>query len=250
MLMLKLLFSTERFCYYEAMKILLTSNGLTNETIARALEEMVDKPRKETRIAFVPTAALADDGKEHSSLSWFADDICRVRDFCGFLDIVSLSDLASEVVHKRLEAADAIVVGGGNAYYLSYWMDKSGMFDSLPKLLETRVYVGISAGSMIATQSIRTTSQAVKNPDAFRKGKYDELGPKGRSAGRTAELVDFVMRPHLDRVRFPGDRAEAFKSIVADVKLPLYAVDDANAIKVIDGSIEVIGEGNWVLVKP
>ena len=232
------------------MKILLTSNGLTNETIARALEEMVGKPRKETRAAFVPTAALSDDGKEHSSLAWFADDICRIRDFCGFLDIVSLADLSPEESHKRLESADIIIVGGGNAFYLSYWMDKSGVFDALPELLQTRVYVGISAGSMIATQSIRTTSQAVKNPAAFRDGKYDELGPKGRSAGRTAKLVDFVMRPHLDRVRFPGDRAEAFRAIVADVKLPLYAIDDANAVRVCDNAIDVIGEGNWELVKP
>jgi dipeptidase E len=29
---------------------------------------------------------------------------------------------------------------------------------------------------------------------------------------------------------------------------PAYAIDDATAIKVLDGSVEVISEGNWKLL--
>ncbi len=40
------------------MKLLLTSNGLTNASIANALEELVGKPRNEIKVAFIPTAAF------------------------------------------------------------------------------------------------------------------------------------------------------------------------------------------------
>lgn len=233
--------------YDVIMKLLLTSNGLSNASIENALEQMVGKPRKEIRIAHIPTAAFSADHVRHETKDWLVDDLYRIKEFAGFIDLVSLADLTPDDVIKRLEYADVIFVGGGNTFYLSYWMEKSGLFDKLPELLQTRVYAGISAGSMIATKSIRTASQAIKNPDKFYNEEYDELGPKGHSAGRTAELVDVVLRPHYNRGRFPGDPDEVFRSIVKEINVPLYAIDDSSAIKIINGNIEVISEGSWKL---
>jgi len=167
------------------MKLLLTSNGLSNPSIANALEELVGKPGKETKIAFIPNAAFPVDDFKNDSRDWLADDIYRVKEFCGFIDIVSPADLTSEEVIERLTYADVIFVGGGNAFYLSYLFQKANLFDSLPELLKTRVYAGISAGSMIATASLRSVSGAIKQPQKFYDKEYNELGPKGRSAGRT-----------------------------------------------------------------
>ncbi len=227
------------------MKLLLTSNGLTNATISDALEELVGKARKDTKIAFIPTAAFAEDDLKHESRDWLADDLYNIKEFCGFIDIVSLADLSPRDIIDRLEYADVIFVGGGNAFYLSYWMEKSGLFDALPELLKTRVYAGISAGSMIATQSLRTVSHAIRNVQLFNNEEYDEFGPKSRSAGKTAKLVQFVIRPHLGIKTFPDNYLE---DIANDVKMPLYALDDNSAVKVIDGKIEVVGEGKWKLL--
>lgn len=229
------------------MKILLTSNGISNESIASALEELVGKPRKEIKIAFIPTAAFPDDDEPHESRDWLAKDIYRIVQFCGFIDIVSLADLSPEHLRTRLEYVDVIFVGGGNAFYLSYMMQTSGLFDLLPDLLKTRVYAGISAGSMIATQSLRTTSQAIENTNDFIAAKYDELGPKGKSAGEAAKLVNFVMRPHYGRVRFSGDPDTTFQGISSELGLPLYAIDDQSAIKVDGKDVSIVSEGNWKL---
>jgi dipeptidase E len=35
--------------------------------------------------------------------------------------------------------------------------------------------------------------------------------------------------------------------MAAEVPLPLYAIDDQTAIKVVDGTVEVISEGHWKL---
>jgi dipeptidase E len=229
------------------MKLLLTSNGLSNKSIENALEELVGKPRKETKIAFIPTAGFPVDDVNNESRDWLADDIYRIKEFCGYFDIVSLADLTREEIVKRLEYVDVIFVGGGNTFYLSYMMEKSGLFEELPKLLETRVYAGISAGSMITTESIRTASQAINNPNAFYDDEYNEFGPEGRSAKVSLKFVPFVVRPHYGSKFFPKIRGDFLEEIARDVKVPLYAIDDDTALKVIDGKVEVITEGNWKL---
>lgn len=184
------------------MKLLLTSNGLTNPSIADALEDLVGKPRKQIKIAFIPNAGLAaDDDLKVLNRDWLADNIYGIKEFCGYIDFVSLSDLTGEQVLERLEYADAIFVGGGDAFYLSYCMEKTGLFEELPELLKTRVYAGISAGSMIVTPSLRNARRAIKNLDMFYDKKYEEIGPKGKSAGRTAKLVNFEVAPHLTNTK-------------------------------------------------
>lgn len=229
------------------MKLLLTSNGLSNDSIINALEKLVGKPRKQTKIAFIPTAAFPEDDDKHESREWLVDDMYRIKEFCGFIDVVSLADLGPEAVLERLTYADVIFVGGGNTFYLSYWMEKSGLFDELPRLLETRVYAGISAGSMMATPSLRSTSHAIKNTVAFYEEQYDEFGPAGQSLGKTARLVNFHVRPHYNRVTFPTVSGDFLESIANDLEEPLYAIDDNSAITVDGTSINVISEGQWKL---
>lgn len=235
------------FDMMKSMKLLLTSNGLSNASIANALEELVGKPRKDIKVAFIPNAGFPVDDFKNESRDWLADDIYRIKEFCGFIDLVSLTDLTNGQILERLEYADVIFVGGGNAFYLSYCMEKTGLFRELPKLLKTRVYAGISAGSMIATASLRTASGAINNRKKFYDEEYDEIGPEGRSAGRTARLVNFVVRPHLNNASFPNMNGDFLENIAEDVDVPLYAIDDDSAIKVIDEKVEVVSEGEWKL---
>lgn len=232
------------------MRLLLTSNGISNNSINTALEELVGKPPKETKIAFIPTAAFPVDDEAHESKDWLVDNLRQAKEYAGFIDIISLADLTREQVAKRLEYVDIIMVGGGNAFYLSYWMQETGLFDMLPDLLSTRVYVGISAGSMIASKSLRTCSQAIKSPDVFYADDFKKLTNNNHAAGRAAQLVDFVVRPHYNQVRFPGNPDDIFKSLAREVQAPLYALDDNSALKIVDDKIDVISEGTWKLFEP
>jgi dipeptidase E len=98
---------------------------------------------------------------------------------------------------------------------------------------------------MIATYSIRTASQAIKNPQKFADEEYEMLGPEGRSAGRSAKLVDFVVRPHLNSKSFPNIRTDFLEEITKDVKVPLFALDDESAVKVDGSKVKVVSEGQW-----
>jgi dipeptidase E len=60
--------------------------------------------------------------------------------------------------------------------------------------------------------------------------------------------VDFSIFPHL----FLWDThtmAEA-ERWAADIAGPAYAIDDQTAIKVTDGTVDVVSEGHWQLLTP
>ncbi len=111
-----------------------------------------------------------------------------------------------------------------------YWLQKTGTFDLLPKLLKTKVYVGTSAGSMVVGQSLALSSQALKQGSPFKKVDMDTLGPKGSSSGKTLKLVDFVFRPHINSA--PHAKLEVIGQKAASVPYPVYALDDTSAIKI------------------
>ena len=82
------------------MKLLLTSAGLTNQTIVKALDELVGKPLDQLKIAFIPTAANLEEGDK----GWLIDDLRRLS-FLKFkeIDIVDISALPKEIWLKRLK---------------------------------------------------------------------------------------------------------------------------------------------------
>ncbi|PYY25770.1 Peptidase S51 dipeptidase E [Paenibacillus illinoisensis] len=58
-------------------------------------------------------------------------------------------------------------------------------------------------------------------------------------------LVDFAIFPHLDHENLPENTVAAAERWAAGIQGPKYAIDDQTAIKVIDGTVEVVSEGHW-----
>src|SRR6186997_728178 len=122
-------------------------------------------------------------------------------------------------------------VNGGDALYLAHWMRQSGLADMLPSLNET-VYVGFSAGSMVLTPRIGEDFVGWKSP----AGDDSTLG-----------IVDFSIFPHVDHPDLPENTMAEAKRWAAGLGGPAYAIDDETAIKVVDGTVEVVSEGHWKL---
>jgi dipeptidase E len=109
-------------------------------------------------------------------------------------------------------------------------MRQSGLADLLPSL--RAVYVGLSAGSMVMTPSIG---------DDFVRWKAPTGGDK------TLGMVGFSIFPHLDHEDLPDNSMADAERWAAGMPVPAYAIDDQTAIKVVDGTVEVISEGIWRL---
>ena len=56
--------------------------------------------------------------------------------------------------------------------------------------------------------------------------------------------------PHLDREGMPDASVANITAWAAGVPVPTYAIDDETAIRVIDGDVDVISEGQWKLFAP
>lgn len=206
------------------MRLLLTSSGIANKSIAGALLELVGRPFSEVRLVFMPTAADVEPGDKW----WLIQDLDYCRDL-GFVsvDIVDVAAVPRSVWEPRIRESDVVMVGGGNTYFLMHWLNASGLAGLLPELLKSRVYVGTSAGSIVATHSLRMTCSESMG--------YEHERPLG--------FVRFHVRPHLNSPYFPGVRRESMEKMAREIKEPIYALDDQSAVKVRDGKVEVVSEG-------
>lgn len=215
------------------MKLLLTSGGLKNKSIISALLELVGKPFIELNLAFIPTAVNVEKGNK----DWFIDDliICKKLGFAS-VDIVDISALPRDIWEPRLNNADVLLFEGGNTFHLMYWIKKSGLKDLLPKLLINRVYVGISAGSIVTSHKLSvTTSERYYSEEIGRHKDEEGLG-----------YVNFHIRPHLNSPHFPKIRKEFLEEMAKEIEEPMYAIDDQTAVKVVDDKVDIISEGEYL----
>jgi dipeptidase E len=230
------------------MKLLLTSLGLTNASIRNALVELTRKPIEETTTVFVPTAMHAIPGggdhlwqelNDHRQIGWKP---------LAILELTAMPSLSEEHWLAPLRDADVIMVGGGNTPYLSYWFQKSGFADVLPDLLTRSVYIGASAGSMVMTQSFGINRERLLATGVYADEQYGDVAPMHYGSDFTMKLVPFTLRPQLNAPYFVHVTLRDMEEQAARADVPLYAIDDQTAIKVRDGRIEVVSEGEWKLI--
>lgn len=207
------------------MKLLLTSTGMTNETIKNKFIGMVGKQPEEMSLAYIPTAINVSDKPDKR---WAIDNIVRLDAMgIGNLDIIDFSAIPKELWLPRLESVDVIFVEGGNPSYLISQMKKSGFADFLQKY--TGLYVGCSAGSNVLGEVVIKSSK-----EAPGYSKEEGFG-----------LINFSIRPHFYR----EDRTQFSEELVAELakkyRSDFYAIDDNSAIAVEGGNVMVVSEGRW-----
>jgi dipeptidase E len=217
------------------VKLLLTSGGVTNPSIDSALVQLLGKPVSECRALCVPTAQWGHPMCGPESVRRFvaADSSPDLQYLTGLgwaslgvLELTALPSIGAQRWVPWVREADVLLVDGGDATYLCHWMRESGLADLLPSLPDT-VWVGVSAGSMVMTP--RIGAYFVEWPSA----------PDDRALG----VVDFSIFPHLNL--FPTNTLADAERWAADIGGPAYAIDEQTAITVVDGSVEVVSEGQW-----
>ena len=214
------------------MKLLLTSSGNTNKSIEKELLKLLGKPFEKSNLTFIPTAANVDEGDK----SWLVNDMNNFKKL-GFsrFEITDISAVPKSIWLPSFERADILVFGGGDTIYLREWIRKSGLEKILPKLLKTKVYVGISAGSMVTAKNISLSTAGILYYEKY--GKFKNKNGLG--------FVDFELRPHLNSKWFPKVKLPYLKKLAEKTPYSFYAIDDNTAIKIVDKKISVISEGEW-----
>jgi dipeptidase E len=244
------------------IKLLLTSSGIKNTSIHEALVDLLGKPVAECNALFIPTAIYPYP--RGANMAWQAisgnapSNLCQLGwKSLGVLELTALPSIDKKAWVPAVEGTDALLVWGGDPLYLSYWMRQSGLTDLLPSLRRETVYVGVSAGSMAASSIFGETytnprsggGSALKSEDIMFSTPGGEISATFVTA-QGAGLVDFALIPHLDHADHPDASLPNAEKWAARLPVPVYAIDDETAIKVTDGAVEVVSEGNWKLFTP
>lgn len=222
------------------MKLLLTSAGITNASIHDALVGILAKPIAESSALCIPTASYAHpmagpvpawrfiSGQEPRTpmceLGWRS---------LGVLELTALPSIDQKHWLPWIQEADVLLVNGGDPLYLCYWMRQSGLADLLPTL--PAVWVGLSAGSMVMTPRI---------------GEEFVIWTPPSGSDVTLGVVDFSIFPHLGHPNLPWNSMANAEKWAAGISGPAYAIDDQTAIKVVNGAVEVVSEGQWTRFPP
>ena len=239
------------------MQLLLTSSGINNPTIHKALVDLLGKPIAESNALVVPTgiypysvgAAMA-----YKAVCGTAPTpLCELGwKSLGLLELTALPSIDRSAWVPAVEETDALLVWGGDPLFLSYWMYESGLPDLLSSLQRPVVYVGVSAGSMVAAPTFGETYKKPYQGTGNRLTLEDMTFPTPEGeitmnfiTARGAGFIDFAMIPHANHKDRPDASFSGAPKWAAKLPVPVYAIDDETAIKVIGDSVEVVSEGQW-----
>jgi dipeptidase E len=221
------------------VNLLLTSAGIKNPSINDAMLDLLGKPIAECDALCIPTASYGHaPGGIHGAYRFITGrattPMCELGwKSLGVLELAALPTLERDRWVPVVEETDVLLANGGDALYLAHHMRESGLVDLLPSL--SAVWVGLSAGSMVMTPRIGEDFKVWEPPG----GGDTALG-----------VVDFSIFPHVDHPDLPENTMAAAEQWAAGLSGPAYAIDDDTAIRVVDGTVDVISEGHWKLLAP
>jgi len=197
-------------------KLLLTSAGLSNQNIRNEFLDLLEKPASETRIVLIPTASRTEEELkyvEESKEELIETGIKREN--------IKILDLDHKIIYKDVKRFDVIYVCGGNTFFILHKVRENNFDKVIERFVnEGKLYIGVSAGSIIATPSIATSSDE------------NDIGIKDLTG---LKLVDVLIKPHYN---------EDKKSIIEEYrkKFPykIVPLTDNQALVVRNGKMKIV----------
>ncbi|MCZ8518491.1 MULTISPECIES: Type 1 glutamine amidotransferase-like domain-containing protein [Paenibacillus] len=204
------------------MKIMLTSNGISNNRIREELIQLLELPITSRRACIITTAS---NHKEKSYGATLANQLFQNLGFVrtDFLDVQYESP-------NILWEYDVIYINGGNPFFLLLWLYKSNAIETLRNVaLRDKIIIGTSAGAMVLADSIKHVNQL--NVIAG----YDPMDVDELSDHSAVGLVKINVVPHYNRFMDANPQFETkLQQLEQQTNIGFERLADGEAI-VIDG---------------
>lgn len=144
---------------YNRRRILLTSTGFTNKNIEKIFIDNIHKPLSDVKVIFVPTAA--NDPESKSIVPECYKDLTNA----GIPDKnIMWYDLDRQMNLSEIMAYDAIYFCGGSEKYLIKRINQINFEPILISAINNGIFfIGVSAGSMIVSDSVKNGLGIIKN---------------------------------------------------------------------------------------
>ena len=187
------------------------------------VKKFLDKNTESKKILFIPTATNIDEYKKYIHLTQkvFEDFGYEVENF-------DVSIFSEEIAKEKLSEAKIIFISGGNTFYLLQELKRKNLIPYLKERIENGLlYIGESAGSVIAAPDIEYASIVDDKTLATELNDYTGLN-----------LVDFYIVPHFEEEPFvesSRNTVELYKD-----KLDLKLINNKEAILVENNNFTII----------
>ena len=215
------------------VKLLLTSGGVTNPSIHSALVQLLGKPIAECHALGRPDRTVGPPDVRTDVGAGPGGRRARLpalhRPGLG----VARCPRAHRTAHHRRGAVGPLGPGGRRAPGRRRRRD-------VPVPLDAGVRAGRSA-AFAARHGLGGSECRKHGDDAPDRGSTSSSGRPRRT---TAPWASSTSRSSRTWTPSRATLADA-ERWAADIGVPAYAIDEQTAIKVVDGSVEVISEGRW-----
>ena len=187
------------------------------------VKKFLDKNTESKKILFIPTATNIDEYKKYIHLTQKA-----FEDFGYEVENFDVSVFSEEIVKEKLSEAKIVFISGGNTFYLLQELKRKNLITYLKERIENGLlYIGESAGSVIAAPDIEYASVIDDKTVATELDDYTGLN-----------LVDFYIVPHFEEEPFvesSRNTVELYKD-----KLDLKLINNKEAILVENNNFTII----------
>jgi len=197
-------------------KILLTSAGFENPIVGDEFLNLVNKTPSTIKVLFIPTASRTEEELYYVEKS--KEELLSIG--IEEENIITF-DLDYTLSEEELNKFDVIYVCGGNTFYLLHRVRKIKFDKVIMDFVSSgKVYVGVSAGSLLAGPNIKI------------KNLYNDIGIKDF---RGLNLTNITVIPH-----YTEEAKEKIEQIKEDAKYEIITLTDSQALLIIDENIKVI----------
>ena len=187
------------------------------------VKKFLDKNTESKKILFIPTATNVDKYKKYIHLTQKA-----FEDFGYEVENFDVSIFSEEIAKEKLSEAKTVFISGGNTFYLLQELKRKNLTSYLKERIENGlIYIGESAGSVIAASDIEYASIVDDKTLATELDDYTGLN-----------LVDFYIVPHFEEEPFvesSRNTVELYKD-----KLDLKLINNKEAILVENNNFTII----------
>ena len=187
------------------------------------VKKFLDKNTESKKILFIPTATNVDEYKKYIYLTQKA-----FEDFGYEVENFDVSIFSEEIAKEKLSQAKTVFISGGNTFYLLQELKRKNLTSYLKERIENGLlYIGESAGSVIAAPDIEYASIVDDKTLATELNDYTGLN-----------LVDFYIVPHFEEEPFvesSRNTVELYKD-----KLDLKLINNKEAILVENNNFTII----------
>ncbi len=158
----------------------------------------LDAQPSDLSVAFVPTASNPSENKEGTD-----KDRAKLIELGFEVTDVDIATVRHHELRQELKAADVVVVGGGNTFYLLQETRRSGFDEILEEMIRAgKPYIGSSAGSVLLAPIIEPIQMMDDPAQAPELQSYDGLG-----------LIDFLPLVHFGNEEFVEEYGRALSDL-------------------------------------